>query len=173
MMISPQGEITARYDKIHMFDVQLGNGESYKESDVFEPGTEAVIAQTPWGPLGMTVCYDLRFPYLYRTLAHAGAQILSVPAAFMRTTGQAHWHVLLRARAIETGCYVIAPCQNGSHGRAKTYGHSLIIDPWGEVLADGHGDEEDIIMAEIDLAKVHEARGKIPALNHDREYTVI
>ncbi len=171
LMIDPAGEIRAHYDKIHMFDVELGNGESYKESDVFEPGTEAVLAPTPWGPLGMSVCYDLRFPYLYRTLAQAGARFLAVPAAFMRTTGQAHWHVLLRARAIETGCYVIAPCQSGSHGRARTYGHSLIVDPWGNVLADGDGENEDVVIAEIDPAKVDEARSKVPALQHDRAYT--
>ncbi len=170
MMIDPSGKITARYDKIHMFDVQLGKGEVYKESDAFEPGSQSVVTDTPWGGLGMTVCYDLRFPYLYRSLAQAGAKFLTVPAAFMRTTGQAHWHVLLRARAIETGCYVIAPCQNGSHGKANTYGHSLIIDPWGEILAEGHGEDEDIIIAEIDPAKVDEARGKIPALTHDRDY---
>lgn len=169
-MIDPSGAIQARYDKIHMFDVQLGNGETYKESDVFEPGDKAVLAPTPWGLLGMSICYDLRFAYLYRDLAKAGASFLSVPAAFMRTTGQAHWHALLRARAIETGCFVIAPCQNGEHGRARTYGHSLIVDPWGEVLADGHGEDEDVVIAEIDPAKVLEARAKIPALQHDRPY---
>ncbi|MBT4891306.1 MAG: carbon-nitrogen hydrolase family protein [Rhodospirillales bacterium] len=169
-MIEPDGTINARYDKIHMFDVELGKGESFKESDNFEPGTDAVLAQTPWGALGMTVCYDLRFAYLYRSLAQSGARFLSVPAAFMRTTGMAHWHVLLRARAIETGCFVIAPCQNGSHGRANTYGHSLIVDPWGNVLADGSGEDEDIIIAEIDPSLVDEARGKVPALEHDRPY---
>lgn len=170
-MIDPSGVIQARYDKIHMFDVELGNGESYKESDVFEPGDKAVVAPTPWGLVGLSICYDLRFAYLYRSLAQAGAGILTVPAAFMRTTGQAHWHSLLRARAIETGCYVIAPCQSGEHGRARTYGHSLIVDPWGEVLADGHADEEDVVIAEIDMAKVAEARAKVPALQHDRPYS--
>jgi len=169
-VIDPSGHIQARYDKIHMFDVELGNGESYKESDVFEPGDKAVVASTPWGGIGLSICYDLRFAYLYRTLAKAGAGVLAVPAAFMRTTGQAHWHTLLRARAIETGCYVIAPCQSGEHGRARTYGHSLIVGPWGEVLADGHGDEEDVVIAEIDMSKVIEARSKVPALQHDRPY---
>lgn len=168
IMLDPEGNIQARYDKIHMFDVELGGGESYKESDRFEPGTHAVLAPTPWGPLGMTVCYDLRFAYLYRALAKAGALFLSCPAAFMKTTGEAHWHTLIRARAIETGCYMIAPCQNGQHGRAKTYGHSLIVDPWGRIVGEGHADAEDVIVAEIDPAKVAEARAKIPALSHDR-----
>ena len=168
LMLDPQGNIQARYDKIHMFDVELGNGESYKESDRFEPGTHAVLSPTPWGPLGMTICYDLRFAYLYRALAKAGAMFLSCPAAFMKTTGEAHWHALLRARAIETGCYVIAPCQNGRHGRANTYGHSLIVDPWGRVIGEGHGESEDIVIAEIDTAKVFEARSRVPALTHDR-----
>ncbi len=169
-VISPDGEINARYDKIHMFDVELGNGESYRESDRFEPGEEAVLASTPWGMVGLSICYDLRFAYLYRTLAQAGAKILAIPAAFMRTTGEAHWHTLCRARAIETGCYVIAPCQSGSHGKAVTYGHSLIIDPWGKVLADGSGENEDVIVAEIDLSNVDAVRGKVPALRHDRNY---
>jgi len=168
-LITHKGEITARYDKIHMFDVNLANGEVYKESDLFKPGEAAVVADTPWAKLGMTVCYDLRFAYLYRSLAHAGASILTCPAAFTKTTGEAHWHVLLRARAIETGSYVIAPCQNGTHGDARTYGHSLIIDPWGKVLADG-GEDSGVITAEIDLANVENARQMIPALKHDREY---
>ncbi|MDH3694586.1 MAG: carbon-nitrogen hydrolase family protein [Gammaproteobacteria bacterium] len=168
-LINNTGEITTRYDKIHMFDVNLANGEVYKESDLFKPGETAVIAHTPWAKLGMTVCYDLRFAYLYRTLAQAGASILTCPAAFTKTTGEAHWHTLLRARAIETGSYVIAPCQNGSHGDAKTYGHSLIIDPWGKILADG-GDDSGVITAEIDLANVKKARQMIPALQHDRAY---
>jgi len=172
IMLDPEGQIRARYDKIHMFDVELGNGETYRESDRFEPGTKAVLAPTPWGPLGMTVCYDLRFAYLYRALAKAGALFLSCPAAFMKTTGEAHWHTLVRARAIETGCYMIAPCQNGQHGRARTYGHSLIVDPWGAVIAEGDGENEDVIIAEIDPAKVHEARGKVPALTHDRLFDV-
>ncbi len=169
-VISPEGEICARYDKIHMFDVALGNGENYKESDTFEPGDQAVLAATPWGLIGLSICYDLRFAYLYRTLAQAGAKILAIPAAFMKTTGEAHWHTLCRARAIETGCYVIAPCQSGSHGKARTYGHSLIIDPWGKVLADGSGDDEDVIVAEINLSRVDDVRNRVPALKHDRQY---
>ncbi len=170
-LINNMGEVTARYDKIHMFDVNLADGEVYKESDLFKPGEAAVVTDTPWTKLGMTVCYDLRFAYLYRTLAQAGASILTCPAAFTKTTGEAHWHVLLRARAIETGSYVIAPCQNGSHGDAKTYGHSLIIDPWGEVLADG-GENSGVICAEIDVANVEKARRMIPALQHDRDYSL-
>jgi len=134
------------------------------------PGDRAVLAATPWGPLGLSICYDLRFPQLYRALAQAGAQFLTVPAAFARTTGQAHWHVLLRARAIETGCYVLAPCQCGTHGGGRpTYGHSLIVDPWGRVLADG-GEEVGFVMAEIDPAEVAKARGMVPSLTHDRRF---
>ena len=171
IMLSPQGEIIARYDKIHLFDVNLPNGEVYRESAIFNPGNEAVLAQLPWGSVGLTVCYDLRFPHLYRALAHSGAQILTVPAAFTRTTGQAHWHVMLRSRAIETGCYVVAPCQYGDHGKAKTYGHSLIIDPWGRILADG-GESRGYIISEVDLSEVEKARQMIPALEHDRPYRV-
>jgi predicted amidohydrolase len=170
VLIDPMGAIAATYDKIHMFDVDLPTGESYRESDVFRPGDEAVIAETPWGKLGMTVCYDLRFPQLYRALAHAGARLITVPAAFTKHTGEAHWHVLLRARAIETGCFVIAPCMWGSHsGDRKTYGHSLIIDPWGAVLADA-GEGTGIAMADLDLARVDLARATIPALAHDRQF---
>jgi predicted amidohydrolase len=151
-----------------MFDVDLGDGEHYRESAVYTPGDEAVVADLPWGRLGMTVCYDLRFPYLYRALAHAGAQYVSVPSAFTRPTGRAHWHVLLRARAIENGCYVLAPAQCGEHAEGrKTYGHSLIVDPWGEVLADG-GEDVGLVIAEIDPARVAEARRKVPSLTHDR-----
>lgn len=171
ILLSPDGAVCARYDKIHMFDVNLPNGEIYRESDVFHPGDQAITAETAWGTIGMSVCYDLRFPHLYRTLAHSGAQILTVPAAFTRTTGQAHWHVMLRSRAIETGCYIIAPCQYGDHGKAKTYGHSLIIDPWGRVVADG-GDARGYIISEIDLSEVDKARQMIPALKHDRDYAV-
>ncbi len=169
-LIGPDGEIKARYDKIHMFDVQLNAGNVYKESDSFAAGSQSVIADLPAGPLGMTVCYDVRFPDLYRQLAVAGAKIIAVPAAFTRITGEAHWHILLRSRAIETGCYIIAPAQGGRHedGR-ETYGHSLVIDPWGEVIADG-GTEPGIIHATLDLAKVDEVRGKIPSLKHAREF---
>lgn len=169
-LIDESGEIKGRYDKIHMYDVDLGNGEVYRESAVYEPGRDAVLADLPWGKLGMTVCYDLRFPHLYRALAKGGADFLSVPAAFTRTTGRAHWHVLLRARAIESGCFVIAPAQCGDHAEGRqTFGHSLIIDPWGEVLADG-GEDVGVIAAEIDPSKGAEARAKIPALTHDRPF---
>ena len=171
VVIDPDGEIVSRYDKIHMFDVNLPNGEVYRESDVFNPGEQAVTVDLPWGVMGLTVCYDLRFPHLYRTLAHAGASILAVPAAFTRTTGQAHWHVMLRSRAIETGCFVVAPCQFGDHGKAKTYGHSLIIDPWGRILADGE-EARGYIISEVDLDEVIKARQMIPALEHDRDYTL-
>lgn len=171
-LLDGKGAIKAWYDKIHMFDVDLGGGESYRESAVYEPGDAAVVAPTPWGNLGMTVCYDVRFAALYRALAQAGADFLTVPAAFTRTTGKAHWHVLLRARAIETGCYVFAPAQCGTHAEGReTYGHSLIIDPWGEVLADG-GEDVGITMAEIDPAKVADVRRRVPSLNHDRDIKV-
>ncbi|WP_343713839.1 carbon-nitrogen hydrolase family protein [Inquilinus sp.] len=168
-LFAPSGEILARYDKVHMFDVELAGGERYRESATFEPGGQAVAAPLPaGGVLGLTVCYDLRFPYLYRALAQAGADILAVPAAFTRKTGQAHWHVLLRARAIETGSFVIAPAQTGTHDRGRqTYGHSLIVAPWGEVLADA-GEAVGFVTAEIDLARVQEAREAVPALRHDR-----
>ncbi|MAF94914.1 MAG: amidohydrolase [Rhodospirillaceae bacterium] len=174
-LIDPEGGIAARYDKIHMFDVDLGDGETYRESKTYEPGTKAVGADLPWGRLGMTVCYDLRFPRLYRALAQGdknrpGADFLSIPSAFTRPTGVAHWHVLMRARAIENGCFVFAPAQCGEHeGGRKTYGHSLIIDPWGEVLADG-GFDTGFVSAEIDPAQVAEARAKIPSLDHDRDF---
>lgn len=169
-LIGADGKIKARYDKIHMFDVDLDGGESYRESRAYEPGTRAVLADLPWTKLGMTICYDLRFPHLYRHLAHEGAELLSIPAAFTRPTGQAHWHVLMRARAIENACYLFSPAQCGVHqGGRKTYGHSLIVDPWGEVIADG-GEEPGIVVAEIDMAKVAEARAKVPSLRHDRDY---
>lgn len=170
-VIDAGGEIVSRYDKIHMFDVVLPGGESYRESSTFCPGSRAVATDTPFGRLGLTICYDVRFPYLYRALAQAGAELIAVPAAFTRTTGTAHWHTLLRARAIETGAYVFASAQCGTHPRGRqTYGHSLIIDPWGEVLADG-GDAPGFICADIDLARVAQVRAQIPALKHDRDFT--
>lgn len=171
-LIDPKGGVVARYDKIHMFDVDVGDGQSYRESKGYRPGGEAVLAQTPFGAIGMTVCYDLRFAYLYRMLAQAGASILTIPASFTHLTGQAHWHILVRARAIETGSYVIAPTQGGKHADGReTFGHSLIVSPWGEVLADG-GTEPGVVTAEIDLTQVREARRRIPALTHDRALTL-
>jgi predicted amidohydrolase len=169
-LIDDQGRVTARYDKIHLFDVDLPNGEVYRESERIRPGAQAVLAPTPWGALGMTVCYDLRFPQLYRDLAQADAAMLSIPSAFTVPTGEAHWHVLLRARAIETGAFVLAPAQCGTHaGGRRTYGHSLIVAPWGEILAEA-GDAPGTISAEIDFSKVAEARSMIPSLRHDRDY---
>ena len=170
-LIDPDGAVRARYDKIHMFDVNLEGGESYRESTTFRPGEAAVLTDTPWGPLGMTVCYDLRFPQLYRALAQAGAMYLTIPAAFTRPTGRAHWHVLIRARAIETGCFVFAAAQCGEHAEGrKTYGHSLIVAPWGEILAEA-GEEVGVITAEIDPAKVAEARRMVPSLQHDQPFS--
>ncbi len=169
-LIRPDGEIAARYDKIHMFDVDLPNGERYRESAVFRPGDRAVVTALPWGVLGMTVCYDLRFAQLYRALAQAGADFLTIPSAFTVPTGRAHWHVLMRARAIETSCFVFAPAQWGEHATGrKTYGHSLIVAPWGEVLAEAPGGV-GIAVAEIDPAKVQEARHQVPSLAHDRPF---
>jgi predicted amidohydrolase len=167
-LINDAGDIVARYDKVHLFDVDLDGGESYRESDSIKAGDKAVLVDTPFGRLGLSICYDIRFPQLYRTLAKAGAEILFIPAAFTRTTGQAHWHTLVQARAIESGAYVVAPCQCGdANGELKRYGHSLIVDPWGKVLADG-GEEPGIASADIDLDMVSAARQKIPALTHDR-----
>ena len=173
LLIDPDGQIRARYDKIHLFDVDLAGRESYRESDAVSPGSEAVIADMGKARLGLSICYDVRFPELYRTLAKAGAEILTIPAAFTRKTGRAHWHVLVRARAIETGCFVLAPgqCGEDENGRLQRYGHSLIVSPWGEVLADG-GEEEGLIMAELDLERVAEARNMIPAIRHDRPFSV-
>ena len=169
-LFDPKGAIVARYDKIHMFDVDLPNGETYRESNSVRPGEQAVVASTPWGGLGLTICYDVRFGYLHRALAHAGAVMLTVPAAFTVPTGQAHWHVLLRARAIETGCYVFAPAQTGEHAEGRlTYGHSLIVSPWGEVLADA-GEKPGFVIADVDLEQVQKARSMVPALRHDREF---
>jgi deaminated glutathione amidase len=170
--IGPDGQVRVHYDKIHMFDVDLPNGERYRESERFNAGEAAVTTETPWGTLGMTICYDVRFPHLYRTLAHGGAQILTVPAAFTKVTGEAHWHVLLRARAIETGSFVIAAAQCGEHpGKRLTYGHSVIIDPWGKVMADA-GEEPGFIVADIDMAHVESARSMVPSLQHDRDFSL-
>lgn len=166
-LFAPDGQIAARYDKIHMFDADLSSSETYRESDNYRGGDRAVVADIPWGKIGLTICYDVRFPHLHRALAKAGASIITAPAAFAEFTGKLHWHVLLRARAIETGCYIIAPAQCGTHdGNRRTYGHSLIIAPSGEILAEA-GTEPSIIMAELDLAKVAEARRMLPCLQHD------
>jgi predicted amidohydrolase len=172
-LIDRDGEIVARYDKIHMFDVDLANGESYRESRNFRPGELAVAADLPWGRLGLTICYDLRFPALYRALAEAGCSMLAIPAAFTRQTGEAHWHVLVRARAIENGSFVFAAAQGGRHQNGReTYGHSLIVDPWGHILGEG-GVEPGIVLAEIDLAAVAAARGRVPSLRHGRRFEMV
>lgn len=174
-LVSPTGEITARYDKIHMFDVNVTETEVYRESSAYRPGSKAVLADAGFAKIGMAVCYDLRFPQLFRRLAQAGAQILTVPAAFNHITGAAHWEVLLRARAIETGCFVLAPAQTGFHGETggkgrRTYGHSLAIAPWGEVLADA-GVEPGVTFVDLDLTEVSKARARVPSLSHDRGFT--
>lgn len=174
LLVGPDGGIVARYDKIHMFDVNVSETEIYRESSAFRPGDRSVLADTPFGRIGMTVCYDLRFPHLYRRLAGAGAEILTVPAAFNHITGAAHWEVLLRARAIETGCFVLAPAQTGFHAESagpgrRTHGHSLAVAPWGEVLADA-GTAPGVTLVEIDLAMVGRARARIPSLSHDRDF---
>jgi predicted amidohydrolase len=169
-LLSPQGAITARYDKIHMFDVTLPSGKVIRESSAYRPGDQAVIAATPWGPLGMTICYDLRFPQLYRALAKAGALFLAVPSSFQRETGVAHWHALLRARAIENLSYVFAPAMCGDHpGNRMTYGHSLIVDPWGKIVAE-LGAEPGIAIADINVDEVLRVRSMLPALAHDRAF---
>lgn len=171
-LLSADGAIVARYDKIHMFDATLPSGKVIRESSAYRPGTQAVIADLPWGPLGMTVCYDLRFPHLYHALAKAGAIFMAVPSSFQRETGGAHWHTLLRARAIENLSYVFAPAMCGEHpGNRSTYGHSLIIDPWGKILAE-LGAEPGVAIADIDAAEVMRVRGMLPALEHDRDYAV-
>jgi predicted amidohydrolase len=169
-LIGPDGRIAARYDKIHLFDVNLPSGETYRESNTVAAGNDAVVANLPWARIGLSVCYDLRFPQLYRTLAKAGAEILTVPSAFTETTGKAHWHVLVRARAIENACFVMAPAQGGEHSNGRrTYGHSLIVGPWGEIIAEGDT-EPGIVAAEIDLGEIGAARSRVPALSHDRPY---
>jgi len=173
LLISPQGVVVGKYDKVHMFDVDLPNGERYRESKNYQPGDTAVLVDLPWGKLGMTICYDLRFPQIYRALAHAGADFLAIPSAFTKPTGEAHWQVLMRARAIETGCFVLAAAQAGRHEAGReTYGHSIVVAPWGEVLAEG-GAETGVIFADIDPASIVEARGKVPSLQHDRPFTVV
>lgn len=169
-MINPAGEIVASYDKIHMFDVDLANGESYRESNGFRPGDRAVVVDTPWGGYGLAICYDVRFPHLFRDLAQAGARILAIPAAFTKTTGQAHWHTLMQARAIETGCFVVTAGQCGTHedGR-ETFGHSLAVDPWGVILADG-GDAPGVTIAELDLTRVAAVRQMVPSLSNGLPY---
>jgi predicted amidohydrolase len=171
-LIDADGAIVASYDKVHLFDVDLPNGESWRESATYTGGDRAVLAETPWGHLGLTICYDVRFAALYRALAEAGAAFLSAPACFTKQTGEAHWHVLHRARAIETGSFMISAAQGGLHedGR-ETFGHSLIVDPWGRVLAEA-GTEPGIILAEIDMALVADARGRIPTLKNARPFRV-
>ncbi|MGB8040037.1 MAG: carbon-nitrogen hydrolase family protein [Pseudolabrys sp.] len=172
-LIDPKGDILARYDKIHMFDVDLAGGESYRESRNYRPGELAVLADLPWGRLGLTVCYDLRFPALYRALAEAGATMLAIPSAFTKQTGEAHWHVLMQARAIENGSFVFAAAQGGQHENGRdTYGHSLIVDPWGRIIAEG-GTEPGVIMAEINPAEVASARARIPSLQHGRRFEIV
>ncbi len=169
-LINHEGKLVSIYDKIHLCDITLPGGQSLKESERYESGAQAVVADLPWCKLGLTICYDVRFPQLYRELAVAGASMFAVPSAFTKPTGEAHWHVLLRARAIENGCFVIAPAQVGEFAPKRfTYGHSLIVNPWGEVLADG-GDAEGIILSAIDVAQVQEARAKIPSLSHSRNF---
>jgi predicted amidohydrolase len=172
-LISAQGETVASYDKIHMFDVTLPDGKVIRESSAYRPGDKAVTAESPFGKIGLTICYDLRFPGLFRALAQAGAQIITVPSSFQRQTGKAHWHPLLQARAIENGCYIVAPAMCGDHaGNRQTFGHSLVVNPWGEVVADG-GEGAGISYAEIDVARVAKVRGMIPSLTHDRSYLVV
>ncbi|MEL6335311.1 MAG: carbon-nitrogen hydrolase family protein [Pseudomonadota bacterium] len=175
-LIAPDGAIAARYDKIHMFDVALGGEESYRESAGYRPGERAVVAHTPLGRLGLTICYDMRFPALYGAVARAGAEVITVPSAFTVPTGRAHWAVLLRARAIETGCFVLAAAQVGTHaatrGRVRqTWGHSLAVAPWGEIIAEADGERPGVTFAEIDLAQVTEARTRIPSLTNTRPFT--
>jgi deaminated glutathione amidase len=172
-LIDPRGDIKARYDKIHMFDVDLANGESYRESRSYQPGELAAVADLPWGRLGLTICYDLRFPALYRALAEAGSSFLAIPSAFTRQTGEAHWHVLNRARAVENGCFVLAAAQGGTHESGReTYGHSIVIDPWGKIIAEGD-DAPGVVMAEIDPALVGKARARVPSLQHGRRFEII
>jgi deaminated glutathione amidase len=172
-LIGPDGGVLASYDKIHMFDIDLPGGESYRESANYQPGETAVISDLPWGRIGLTICYDMRFPALYRALAESGASFLTAPSAFTVRTGEAHWHTLLRARAIENGCFVFAAAQAGTHeSKRQSYGHSLIVAPWGEILAEGGGTETGIVMAKIDPALVETARKIVPSLQHGRRFGV-
>jgi hypothetical protein len=169
-LISAESRVVATYDKIHMFDVTLPDGKVIRESSAYRPGEHAVLAETPWGRLGMTVCYDLRFPGLFRALAQAGAQFISVPSSFQRQTGKAHWHTLLRARAIENECFILAPAMCGDHpGNRQSFGHTLVVDPWGEVIAEG-GESPEIVYAEIEPRRVAKVRSMIPSLEHDRPF---
>ena len=170
-LINPDGQIIARYTKIHMFDVEVNDGSIYRESATYQPGTSACLARTPWGLVGLTICYDIRFPALYRDLAKAGAKIIFIPSAFTEVTGESHWHILQRARAIENGCFIVSAAQTGMHEQnRKTFGHSIIVDPWGNILADADKDV-GFITADLDLNLVDEVRKKIPSLTHDREYS--
>ena len=170
-LLNPKGEVVQHYDKIHLYDVQLENGEVYDESTRYLSGNQLKTAELPWGRLGMTICYDVRFPHLFRSLAHAGAHFITVPSAFVKYTGIAHWHTLLRARAIENASYIFAPAQTGKHPSGReTYGHSLIVDPWGNILADAK-DGEKVITAEIDTARVEKVRKSLPSLKHDRKFS--
>ena len=172
LLFGPDGAIQARFDKLHMFDVELPGGESYHESRSYQAGSAGVLADLPWGSLGLTVCYDLRFPHLYRALAKAGADFLAIPSAFTRQTGAAHWHVLIRARAIENGCFVLAAAQAGRHESGReTYGHSLIVSPWGDVMAEADA-QVGVIVAEIGSGEVEKARRRIPSLQHDRPFEI-
>jgi predicted amidohydrolase len=169
-LIGPDGGVVARYDKVHLFDVNLPSGETYRESNTVAPGEEAVVATLPWGRIGFSVCYDLRFPHLYRALAKHGAELLTVPSAFTETTGKAHWHVLLKARAIENACFVMAPAQGGEHANGRrTYGHSLIIGPWGDILAEG-STEPGVVVADLNFEEIAGVRARLPSLQHDRPY---
>jgi predicted amidohydrolase len=169
-LIGPDGALTARYDKVHLFDVNLPSGETYRESNTVAPGDRAALATLPWGRVGFSVCYDLRFPQLYRALAQKGAELLVVPSAFTETTGKAHWHILLRARAVENTCFVMAPAQGGEHANGRrTYGHSLIIGPWGDILAEA-GTEPGIIIADLDFGEIAAVRARLPSLQHDRAF---
>jgi predicted amidohydrolase len=171
VLIDADGEVVSTYDKLHMFDVDLPNGDRYRESSLYEPGGEARLVDTPWGRLGLTICYDMRFPQLYRALAKAGAQIIAIPAAFTRPTGEAHWEVLLRARAIENGVFILAAAQGGQHEDGRgTWGHSLAIDPWGRILAEADGDAPGVVIADLNLDDVEAARQAIPSLKNERPF---